>query len=68
VLQQRGVVSRMFRRGDGWGYPVAERLFAMLKVELAHDAAWATRAATRTELFDYLELFYNGQRRHSAFC
>jgi putative transposase len=41
-------------------------LFATLKVELVHNAAWATRAAARTELFEYLELFYNGQRRHSA--
>jgi transposase InsO family protein len=37
-----------------------------VKVELVHDAAWATRAVARTELVDYLELFYNGQRRHSA--
>jgi Integrase core domain len=29
-------------------------------------AAWATRAVARTELFEYLEVFYNGQRRHSA--
>jgi putative transposase len=27
---------------------------------------WDTRAAARTELFEYLERFYNGQRRHSA--
>ena len=37
-----------------------------VKVELVHDATWETRATTRTELFDYIELFYNGQRRHSA--
>jgi transposase InsO family protein len=34
--------------------------------ELVHDATWDTRAAARTELFEYLERFYNGQRRHSA--
>jgi transposase InsO family protein len=45
---------------------VAERFFATLKVELVHDAAWTTRAAARTELFEYLELFYDGRRRHSA--
>jgi transposase InsO family protein len=43
-----------------------EELLRELKVELVHDAAWATRAAARTELFEYLERFYNGQRRHSA--
>jgi putative transposase len=37
-----------------------------LKVELVHDAAWTTRATARIELFEYLEVFYNARRRHSA--
>jgi transposase InsO family protein len=45
---------------------VAESFFARVKVELVHDAAWDTRAAARRELFEYLEAFYNGRRRHSA--
>ena len=52
--------------GDCWDNAVAESFFATLKVELVHDATWATRATARTELFDYIEQFYNGQRRHSA--
>jgi putative transposase len=56
----------MSRRGDCWDNAVAESFFATLKVELVHDVAWATRAAARTALFEYLELFYNAQRRHSA--
>ena len=66
VLEQHGIVCSMSRRGDCWDNAVAESFFATLKVELVHGATWATRAAARTELFDYLELFYNGQRRHSA--
>ena len=66
VLAQHGIVCSMSRRGDCWDNAVAESFFATLKVELVHDAAWATRAAARTELFEYLELFYNGPRRHSA--
>jgi len=66
VLAQHGIVCSMSRRGDCWDNAVAESFFATLKVELVHDAAWATRATARTELFDYLERFYNGQRRHSA--
>jgi transposase InsO family protein len=66
VLAQHGIVCSMSRRGDCWDNAVAESFFATLKIELVHDAAWATRAAARTELFDYLERFYNGQRRHSA--
>jgi hypothetical protein len=42
---------------------VAESLLATLRVELVHDATWATRAAAQADLFEYLEAFYNGQRR-----
>jgi transposase InsO family protein len=66
VLAQHRIVCSMNRRGDCWDNAVAESFFATLKVELVHDAARATRAAARTESFDYLERFYNGQRRHSA--
>ena len=66
VLAQHGIVCSMSGRGDCWDNAVAESFFATLKVELVHNAAWTTRAAACTELFEYLELFYNGQRRHSA--
>ena len=45
---------------------MAESFFATLKVELDHDAAWPTRAAAHRAVFDYIELFYNAQRRHST--
>ena len=66
VLAEHRIVCSMSRRGDCWDNAVAESFFATLKVELVHDATWATRTTARTELFEYLELFYNGQRRHSA--
>jgi len=66
ALGAHGIVCSMSRRGDCWDNAVAESFFATLKVELVHDATWATRAVARTDLFDYLELFYNGQRGHSA--
>ena len=66
VLAENGIVCSMSRKGNCWDNAVAESFFATLKVELVHDATWATRALARTELFDYLELFYNGPRRHSA--
>jgi hypothetical protein len=56
----------MSRRGNCWDNAVAESFFATVKVELAHDAAWATRAHARGDVFEYIEQFYNGQRRHSA--
>jgi putative transposase len=65
-LAHAGIVCSMSRRGDCWDNAVAESFFATLKVELVHAATWETRAAARVALFDYLEVFYNGQRRHSA--
>ena len=65
-LTRHGVVGSMSRRGDCWDNAVAESFFATLKVELVHDTLWPTRAAARTALFDYIEVFYNQQRRHSS--
>jgi transposase InsO family protein len=66
VLAEHGIVCSMSRLGDCWDNAVAESCFATLKVELVHDATWAMRAEARTDISDYLELFYNAQRRHSA--
>jgi hypothetical protein len=37
----------------------------LLKTD-THEATWATRGQARGEVFEYIEQFYNGQRRHSA--
>ena len=66
LLTTHGIVASMSRRGNCWDNAVAESFFATMKVELAHDADWATREQARGDIFEYLEGFYNGQRRHSA--
>jgi putative transposase len=66
MLTNHGIVCSMSRRGDCWDNAVAESFFATLKVELVHEVTWPTRTAARAELFEYIEVFYNGQRRHSA--
>jgi transposase InsO family protein len=66
ALRVHGIVCSMSRRGNCWDNAVAESFFATVKVELAHDATWATRAHARGEVFEYIEQFYNGRRRHSA--
>jgi transposase InsO family protein len=66
VLAAEGIVCSMSRRGNCWDNAVAESFFATVKVELVRDATWATRSAARAELFEYIEVFYNGQRRHSS--
>ena len=65
-LAAHGIVASMSRRGDCWDNAVAESFFSTLKLELVYQTAWLTRAEARPALFEYLEAFYNGQRRHSA--
>ena len=45
---------------------MAESFFATLKLELGYQRHWHTRTQARNEIFEYIELFYNRQRRHSA--
>jgi len=66
VLDAHGVVMSMSRRGNCWDNAVAESFFSTLKIELAHEADWATHADAYHAVFEYLEIFYNWQRRHSV--
>jgi putative transposase len=66
VLVTHGIERSMSRTGNCWDNAVAESFFATLKVELGRDAAWPTRAKARRAVFDYIELFYNSERRHST--
>jgi putative transposase len=61
-----GIAQSMGSRGDCFDNAVAESFFATLKKELIHRRAWPTRAELRTEVFDYIETFYNRRRRHST--
>ncbi len=61
-----GIAQSMGSRGDCFDNAVAESFFATLKKELIHRRSWPTKAELRTEVFDYIEVFYNRQRRHST--
>lgn len=65
VLVAHDIESSMSRKGDCWDNAVVESFFATLKVELVHDSVFVTREQARREIFDYIEVFYNRQRRHS---
>lgn len=65
VLASRGITCSMSRKGDCWDNAVVESFFGTLETELVPDDGWTTRAEARRELFDYIEIFYNRQRRHS---
>ena len=56
----------MSRKGDCWDNAVAESFFHTLKVELIHGKTYNTRQQAKTAIFEYIEVFYNRQRRHSA--
>ena len=56
----------MGSRGDCFDNAVAESFFATLKKELIHRRTWPSKAELRTEVFDYIEVFYNRRRRHST--
>jgi hypothetical protein len=66
LLAVHGIQSSMSRKGNCWDNAVAESFFATLKMELVYQNQWSTRTQARSELFEYIELFYNRQRRHSA--
>jgi transposase InsO family protein len=66
LLAQHGMQCSMSRVGDCWDNAVAESFFATLKRELVDDADWATRDEARTAVFEYIEVWYNRQRRHSS--
>jgi putative transposase len=66
LLEAHGVVCSMSRRGNCWDNAVAESFFSTLKIELAHDVEWCTHGDARSDVAEYLEIFYNTQRRHSV--
>jgi len=66
ALQRLEAVQSMSRKGDCWDNSVQESFFATLKTELALSKARGTRASTRTEVFEWIEVFYNRQRRQSS--
>lgn len=55
----------MSRKGNCWDNAVAESFFATLKKELVRNQAFETRATARSQVFEYIEVFYNRQRAHS---
>ncbi len=63
-LDARGIVCSMSRRGNCWDNAVMESFFSSVKSELGEQ--FASHGEAKMELFDYIEVFYNQQRRHST--
>ena len=56
----------MSRKGDCYDNAPMESFFATLKKELIHHEDYETREEARQSIFEYIEVFYNQVRRHSA--
>jgi transposase InsO family protein len=66
LLAQHQIRCSMSRVADCYDNAVMESFFATLKCELVYRQRFATRQQARLALFDYIEVFYNRQRRHSS--
>jgi transposase InsO family protein len=61
-----GIAVSMGSRGDCFDNAVAESFFATLKKELVHRRSWPTSRELTSEVFEYVEAFYNTIHRHST--
>jgi transposase InsO family protein len=66
LLKEHGIEMSMSRRGNCWDNAVTESLWASLKCELVNDAEFRTHEEARLAIFEYIEVFYNRKRLHSA--
>jgi len=65
-LRESGIAPSMGSVGDCYDNAMAESFFATLKAEVADTQNWPSRGAARLAIFEWIEVWYNRQRRHSA--
>jgi transposase InsO family protein len=65
MLATNGIECSMSRKGNCWDNAVAESFFHTLKTELVHHEDYHSRTEAKASIFEYIEVFYNRQRRHS---
>jgi putative transposase len=65
LLEQFGMQASMSRRGNCYDNAPMESFWGSLKNELVHHCRYATRAEAEASIREYIEIFYNRQRRHS---
>ena len=66
ILNSRQIQQIIISKGDSIDNAIMESFFSSLKKELVHLRTFHTRAQAQISVFDYIEVFYNRQRRHSA--
>ena len=65
-MHMHGILPSMSARGNCYDNAVAESFFSNLKNELVHHCDFRTRESARAAIFDYIEVFYNRQRKHQT--
>jgi len=66
LLKKYGMLRSMSGKGNCYDNAVAESFFSSLKNEIVHHRDYQTRDEARTEIFEYIELFYNRKRIHQS--
>jgi putative transposase len=66
LLRQYRITPSMSRSANCYDNAYMESFFGTLKTELVHGEYYHTRLEARLSIFEYVEVFYNRQRRHSA--
>jgi transposase InsO family protein len=66
LLEQNGIIQSMSRKGNCWDNAVAESFFHTLKTELIYHEVFETKSQANRAIFEYIEVYYNRQRMHSA--
>jgi transposase InsO family protein len=65
-IKSYGMIQSMSRKGNCWDNAPSESFFHTLKVEVVYGKIYETREEAKSCLFEYIEVFYNRQRRHST--
>ncbi len=65
LLRNNKIECSMSRKGNCWDNAVAESFFHSLKTECVYHERYLTRDSAKKSIFDYIEVFYNRQRKHS---
>ena len=66
LLADHGIQCSMSRTGNVWDNSAMESFFSSLKIERVHRRGYRTRDEARSDIFNYIECFYNPHRRHST--
>lgn len=66
LLKEYGIMPSMSRKGNCYDNAYVESFFHTLKTELIYDERYRTRQEAMLSVFEYIEVFYNRKRRHSA--